>query len=265
MWLAVGVLCYGGGGGAALAGADRGHAPEIRAGDGDYVVVVHGWAWLRDAMRPTVRFLHRQGYHVISVHYDSREEMPEAVVSDRIAPAVAAHCTDPERKIHFVGHSMGCLMIRAYLRDDAPSALGRVVLLAPPNQGIELVDRMKDWGLFCRIFGEPARLLGTAEDGFARRLGPVAYPAGVIMGCEVGLPVLSSMLPGPDDGVVTVESGRLEGMKDFLTVRCMHMTLPGHPVVLRQTVGFLRRGVFDPRDTSRRVARILFRTKRAGR
>ncbi len=219
--------------------------PEVRVGSGDYVVIVHGWAWLRDSMRPTAKFLNRQGYEVVSILYDARSEMPGQVVEKRISEGVREHCPDPTRKIHFVGHSMGCLMIRDFIARHRPENLGRTVLIAPPNHGIEAVDHVKDWKLFIGIFGEPARLLGTAHEAMAARLGPADFPLGVIMGRDVGLPVVSRMLPGADDGVVAVESGKLAGMDDFTTVRCGHMGLPANSTVLAQTLAFLRDGSFD--------------------
>jgi len=242
----VALAAFGGWAGADQPPRANDHPPVVYAGTGDYVVVVHGWAWLRDTMRPTARFLHRQGYNVICVRYDPRSEMPEAVVENRIERALRDHCTDAGRKIHFVGHSMGGLMIRSYLARHRPENLGRTVLLAPPNHGIEAVDRVKDWRLFARVFGEPARLLGTTRDAIPAGLGPADFPLGVLMGRDVGLPLVSVMLPGADDGVVAVESGRLEGMTDFSTVRCGHSRLPSNPTVLAQTLAFLREGRFDP-------------------
>ena len=136
-------------------------------------------------------------------------------------------------------------MIRDFIARHRPGNLGRTVLIAPPNHGIKAVDQVKDWKLFVGIFGEPARLLGTAQDALASRLGPADFPLGVIMGRDVGLPVVSQMLPGADDGVVAVESGKLKGMDDFTTVRCGHTGLPSNRTVLAQTVAFLREGSFD--------------------
>lgn len=213
--------------------------------DGDYVVVVHGWAWMRNTMRPTVEALHKENYHVISVSYDARNETPEEV-EVRIADAVNANCTDAGRRVHFVGHSMGCLMIRKYLEGNVPVKLGEVVFMAPPNQGIEAVDKVKDVRLFRMIFGETARQLGTGEDCFPQSLGPaVGYAPGIIMGSDVSIPLLSYWLPGPDDGVVSMASGALEGMRELICVRCIHMSIPGYEKAVEQTSYFLKNGRFD--------------------
>ena len=213
---------------------------------GDYVVVVHGWAWLRDTMRSTVSYLHESEYAVVNVNYDARKEFPEEIANTHIAEAVKAYCTDSKRKVHFVGHSMGCLMIRKYLKSHHPENLGEVVLLAAPNQGIEYVDRFSDQMWFRKIFGNSARLLGDGVGNLPDQLGPAeGYAPGIIMGHKVSLPLLSRWLAGPDDGVVSVASGKMEGMRELIQVRCIHMNLPRNKPTLEQTVHFLRNGHFN--------------------
>jgi triacylglycerol lipase len=224
----------------------REHVTKFYPEKGDYVVVVHGWAWLRDTMRATVSYLHENEYAVVNLNYDARKEFPEEIANTRIAEAVKAYCRDGTRKVHFVGHSMGCLMIRQYLKSHHPENLGEVVFLAAPNQGIEYVDRFNDQLWFRKIFGNSARLLGVGEGNLPDQLGPaVGYAPGIIMGHQVRLPLLSRWLEGPDDGVVSVASGKMEGMREMIQVRCVHMNLPQNKPALRQTVHFLRKGRFS--------------------
>ena len=221
--------------------------PTVMPGTGDYVVIVHGWAWRRAAMHQIAKHFNRDGYHVVNINYDPRTEMPDEVTRARIAPAIVRHCTDPARKIHFVGHSMGCLMIRHYFKSSMLPNLGRAVYLAPPNQGIEIVDHVKDLVLFRKIFGDPARRLGTDAESIAKNLNSTALvETGIIMGVSRRVPVLSKLLPGEDDGIVSVESGKLDGMKDFLTVKRGHVLLPTYRPAMEQALHFVKHGRFSP-------------------
>jgi len=128
--------------------------------------------------------------------------------------------------------------------DNQVTNLGRVVMLAPPNQGSELVDRMRN-GWFYRFFTGPAgQQLGTDPDSVPKRLGPANFDLGIIAGDRSYNPFFSARLPGPDDGKVSVASTQLEGMKDFLVVHYSHTWLPGKRDVVKATIRFLAQNSF---------------------
>jgi hypothetical protein len=52
------------------------------------------------------------------------------------------------------------------------------------------------------------------------------------------------MIPGPDDGKVSVRRARLAGMKDFIIIHATHPFIMRNQEAIRQTLHFLRRGVF---------------------
>jgi hypothetical protein len=69
------------------------------------------------------------------------------------------------------------------------------------------------------------------------------YPVGVIAGVSESS-FTSERIPGDDDGVVSVESAKIEGMTDFITLRFSHFNLRYSGEVAEQTIAFLQRGHF---------------------
>lgn len=211
----------------------------------EHVILLHGLARTRRSMTAMERGLARAGYTVWNTGYPSRsatiQELAETVV-----PAAVARCRDQgATTIHFVTHSMGGILVRSFLTRHAIPELGRVVMLAPPNQGSEVVDRLGTSTLFRWINGPAGQELGTGADSVPNRLGPATVVTGVIAGNRSINGVNSLMIPGPDDGKVSVRRTRLEGMADHVVVPCAHPFIMRSPLVLTHTLEFLRRGNFQ--------------------
>jgi pimeloyl-ACP methyl ester carboxylesterase len=209
----------------------------------DCVVLLHGLARTSSSMEPLSDALTEAGYRVANVDYPSREKPIE-----ELAPlAIDSGLEDcgPGTTIHFVTHSLGGILVRYYLANNKLVNLGRVVMIAPPNQGSEVVDNLGDIPGFSEFNGPAGAQLGTDENSVPLSLGPVDYEVGIIAGTVTVNIILSQYLPNPDDGKVSVASTRVEGMQDFIEVPYSHPFIMRAPLVLKQTRAFLTRGKFD--------------------
>ena len=208
----------------------------------EVVVLLHGFGHSDRSMRPLAKRLEDAGYAVHALRYESTEKPPDALVADLDA-ALARCCTEAKR-LHFVAHSLGGILLRAELAQRPPPRLGRVVMLGPPNHGSELADWLRGSETLRSLIGPTASQLGTDGDSLPNRLPAAAYEVGVIAGSDSLNPIGSRMIPGEDDGTVSVESTRLEGMSDFIVLPVSHTMLLLSGDAADQTLAFLRTGRF---------------------
>ncbi len=186
------------------------------------------------------------GFKVRNVNYPSRSAPIEKLADDAIGKAVVDCQNDGATKIHFVTHSLGGILVRSYLLRHQISNLGRVVMLAPPNQGSEIVDKIGGWSLFKFINGVAGNELGTDTNSVPNKLGPANFPLGIIAG-DRSINWINSwfLIPGRDDGKVSIERAKLQGMDDFIVVHATHPFIMRNKETIRQTIYFLRNGKFE--------------------
>ncbi len=208
------------------------------------VVLLHGLAGFAWSMRRMDSSLQAAGFETCSLPYPSLRHSVETLAADFIVPAILQRFPEADQGLHFVTHSLGGILVRQIAAAGLLPDIRRVVMLSPPNQGSELVDRFGKLRPFRVIFGPAGLQLGTGETALPRRLGPAPFELGVITGTRPILGLLSRLIPGPNDGRVSVARAHLDGMRDFLAVPCSHTFIMLDPAVIEQTVHFLKHGEF---------------------
>jgi pimeloyl-ACP methyl ester carboxylesterase len=203
------------------------------------VILVHGLWFGSWAMARLARELQRADFKVFRFSYSSTRAGIEANAR-QLEAFVQAHAVG---ETHFVGHSLGGLLILRMLSaaDDVPP--GRVVLLGSPLRGSAVARKST------RVPGG-SKLLGLAREdlftGYARL--PEAREIGMIAGSRaVGLGRLVGGTDGPGDGTVAVDETRAPGLAAHRTLPVSHTSMLFSAQVAQMTVNFLQSGRFEGR------------------
>ena len=209
-----------------------------------HLVLLHGLGRTRYSLWPVAREALRRRYRVHNLGYPSRHAPIE-----RLAESVGQRVreiSDSGGPVDVVTHSMGGIVLRAAVASESLPAdrVRRVVMLAPPNHGSEVADRLRDY-LVYRLFTGPAgQQIGTDDDSVPRRLPPPPFELGIIAGRRSGNPLFARVLGAEGDGKVTVASAQIEGMRELVVVDRSHTFIMWAPDVLAHIFAFLQTGRF---------------------
>jgi hypothetical protein len=189
--------------------------------------------------------LQNSGFEVINLAYASRsgsiKNLSEGLVKRLHNDERCAEAS----QLHFVTHSLGGILVRSMLATRPFPNLGRVVMLGPPNQGSEVVDRLGPWRLFQWVNGPAGRELSTRTNSTPNQLGPVNFELGVIAGDRSINWINSLWIAGPDDGKVSVERTAVGGMRDHVVIHTTHPLMMKNRHVIAETIRFLQIGQFS--------------------
>ncbi|WP_025897132.1 esterase/lipase family protein [Sneathiella glossodoripedis] len=211
----------------------------------ELVILVHGLGRSSASMWLIDDRLQNMGYKTCRVDYRSRELGLVKLIED--LGKEIGKCTIKYanlKSIHFVTHSLGGPLVRAYFGENEMSGLGRVVMLSPPNSGSPLVDFANQFQSARDILGPTAAELHTGPDSWLARLPKPDYEVGIIGGDITFNPVAAYLLPGRDDGVVPLSHMWMEGMTDFTSVQATHVTIRYSKAASENIASFLQNGSF---------------------
>lgn len=218
-------------------------APADTAEERELVILLHGLGRTDRSMAKMAKKLRKAGYAVENIGYPSTKLTIERISSQYLAPTVK-YASERYEKVHIVTHSMGGIITRQYLAENGSDKISRVVMLAPPNHGSEVIDNLDRLGLVKPFLGPGAEQLSTAPDSLPNSLPPASCEVGIIAGTRSYNPLFSYWVKGDDDGKVSVRSTTLEGMSDHLVVKANHTFIMRNKTVIEQVIHFLKVGQF---------------------
>lgn len=219
------------------------HKGKIPKPGTDVVVVLHGLLRAKESMNRMEKTLAAEGYEVVNVNYPSYFGKVErhADQLDRIIQDL-----DYATRINFVTHSMGGIVVRAWLLNHEDQRIGRVVMIAPPSKGSGMADLLDKVKILRPVFGPASKQLRTAKNGgMTESYGPPKMDVGMIAGGLGNTRGYNPLLNGDNDFVVEVDNAKLDGSKDFLLVEHSHTFIMAKKKVIEETVNFLKKGCFS--------------------
>lgn len=227
--------------GSSLAMADRVY--DVPVLGQKCAILLHGLARTSKSMRTLQWALEKEGYVVWNKTYPSTEKRIEELAL--VIDDAMAFCKQRQTNgVYFVTHSMGGILVRQYFQHRSAQDVEAVVMLAPPNHGSEIVDAHGDSWWFQLYHGPAGSQLGTDPESLPHQLQPIDIPIGVIAGTVSSDPWFGYLFDGPYDGKVSVESARLDEMRDFLTVERGHTMIMNSDEVIEQVLYFFQKRNF---------------------
>ncbi len=212
------------------------------------VVLLHGLTRSSSSMNTLQEALQSKGFNTCNIDYPSRKYHIEVLAQDYILPQIKKCFGSLNSQICFVTHSMGGIIVRYLADKKLIPHMGRVVMLSPPNQGSEVVDRLGKIKLFQVINGPAGAELSTDSKSMPLRLGPANFELGIITGSKSINPILSLLIEGKDDGKVSIERAKLQGMEDFIILPSAHPFIIKNNIAIKQTIHFLNHGNFQRKE-----------------
>ncbi|SEL88522.1 hypothetical protein SAMN05216262_12914 [Colwellia chukchiensis] len=206
------------------------------------VILLHGLARSAHSMDKMAQRLSEHGYKVLNIDYPSRAYPIEQLAEQTISEALQQCANMP---VSFVTHSMGGILVRQFLSKHSIANLNRVVMLGPPNKGTEVVDKLCHLPGFHLINGDAGMQLGTGALSVPNQLGKANFDVGIIAGTQSINLLLSSLIPDVDDGKVSVENTKIEGMNDHITLPTTHVFMMRNNAVIEQVIYYLQQGKFQ--------------------
>lgn len=218
-------------------------SPDTAARNNQTVILLHGLNRSARSMRKMSMALAADGYDVCSINYPSRYFTVATLANEYVLPKINACVSTTTEAVNFVTHSMGGIIVRQLDEDLKFYPQGRIVMLSPPNQGSEVVDRMSNTWYFQQLAGPAGNELGTTEAGLPKSLPKPTMPFAVIAARHSNS-AMSFIIPGDDDGKVSLQNMQLDNMEEFIIVNSTHSFMMGNAQTIQYVLHFLKNGCF---------------------
>lgn len=204
-----------------------------------HVVCLHGLARSKFSMALLARFLASDCFIVHNIGYASRHA-PLSTLITQIELDLRQRIPEGS-EVYFVGHSLGGLLLRfVSVRTQTVFAWRRGVLLGSPNQGARIARFVRRVPLLSNFFGPVLHDIAEATWSTEEPVCDLAVIAGGT-GTSVGF---MPLLPGDNDGLVTLSETDLPHAKLQSVIPVPHPILMLHPRAIHMIRRFLKTGDF---------------------
>lgn len=234
----------------------RDNLPEM---EGPAVIVLHGLFKNRGTMdRLRTALAASGGFTVFCMGYPTTRG---GVIDHAHSLDSVIRSMEGITEINFVAHSLGNLVVRHWLQDLADEErtlpegqrFGRMVMLAPPNHQPQLATTLVRGTLAQFVAGPAAQQMATGWESLQPKLATPHFEFGILAGGRGDGRGYNPLIPGDDDAVITVESTRLAGARDFRVLPVLHSAIMNDRKVQEYTVKFINHGHFETDDTRQPV------------
>ena len=209
----------------------------------EHVLLLHGIHMHAWTMFPFARLLKQQGLSVQTFGYYSIWQKPEQHCA-ALTAAAEDFFRRHQKPLHFVGHSLGGLVLRRFAAARPDLVRGRIVTLGTPHAGSAAAEAVRRYGMGVPLLGGAYRQM---LDGNLPPL-PEGVELGSIAGCKpMGVGRVFG-LRGGNDGTVQVDETRLAGMSDHIVLPVSHTGMLYDETTAMQAAAFLRHGRFAKHD-----------------
>ncbi|MDA7929143.1 alpha/beta hydrolase [Mariniblastus sp.] len=228
---------------------------KIRPLKGRIVILLHGLMRTNASMAPLGEHLRKNGgFEIVNFQYASTRKRVEdhAKALSQVIDNLGSEVTE----INFVGHSLGNIVVRRYLGDQATTdqpvdqRIKRMVMLGPPNQGSRMARLLKSSLSFKVIAGASGAELSNSWRQLEPTLATPEFEFAIIAGGQTDKSKLNNvLLTGKDDFTVSVEETKLIGANDFQVRPLIHTTMMKDKRVFQDTLRFFENGYFRSEST----------------
>lgn len=213
-------------------------------GKHEHVVCIHGFLGAPWNMHFLAKNLSKKGWQVTNFGYASRDDTIDAHAKKLVKELQTLAKKNPEKPIHFVAHSMGCLVLRSALNHpECPkeAKTGRMVLLTPPNQGSVWARFLQRFSWFRSFAKDKAgKELSTAKN--FDHLGdlPPSLEKVLVIAGDFGF---NPFIPEKNDGTVGVSETCLNTPHEHMILSSGHKTILFSKETFAQIYHFLKKEI----------------------